>query len=110
MKHIIAAVALVALPIAAQAQQPPRYDVENHCEQVAGFGGEFSNTMYNSCIDMEQSAYNNVKRQWGTLPGSIQNHCHEVASFGSPGSYNMLESCIKMEMSAADNRSEFSFD
>lgn len=52
----------VVAPIAS-AQQVPRFDVEAHCEELAGFGGDHSNTMYNTCIDVEQSAYNGLKRQ-----------------------------------------------
>ncbi|MBY6206904.1 MULTISPECIES: hypothetical protein [Halomonas] len=98
---------LMAAPALAEI---PRFDVETHCEQVAGFGGDFSNTMYNSCIDMEQGAYNGLKGRWATLPPTIQSHCEEVASFGGPGSYTMLQSCVDMEVSAGSNRSEFSFD
>lgn len=110
MKALITA-ALAILPLAtAQADQIPRFDVETHCEQVAGFGGDYSSTMYNSCIDQEQGAYNNLKGQWGSLSSRIQDHCEQVAGFGGPGSYTMLESCVQMESSAANNRSEFSFD
>lgn len=100
----------MVVAVAASAQTMPRFDVETHCEQVAGFGGEFSNTMYNSCVDMEQSAYSGLKEGWSSLPATIQNHCEEVAGFGGPGSYTMLESCVDMEVSAGSNRSEFSFD
>ena len=66
--------------------------------------------MYNSCIDQEQGAYNNLKDRWASLSDRIQGYCDEVASFGGPGSYTMLESCVQMESSAANNRSKFSFD
>lgn len=110
MRALIAAITLAALPIIAQAQQPPRYDVEGHCETVASFGGEFSNTTFNGCIEMEQSAYNQLKGTWNDLPPNVQNHCHEVATFGGEGSYSTLQGCVQMEVSAGENRSEFSFD
>lgn len=94
----------------AMAADMPRFDVEGHCGQVAAVGGSPSNTLYNSCIDMEQTAYNGLKGQWASLPASIQNHCLDVASVGGPGSYSLLESCVDMEVSAGSNRSEFSFD
>ncbi|QFT84471.1 hypothetical protein FIU88_05690 [Halomonas sp. THAF12] len=103
--------ALVAFfPLASSAADMPRFDVEAHCEQVAAVGGSPSNSLYNSCIDMEQSAYNGLKDQWSGLPANIQNHCRNVASVTGPGSYSLLESCVDMEVSAGNNRSEFSFD
>lgn len=107
---VAAASLLLWVPIMASAQQVPRFDVEAHCEELAGFGGEYSNTMYNTCIDVEQSAYDGLKGQWASLPASIRNHCEELARFGGPGSYSMLETCVDMEVSAGNNRSQFSFD
>ncbi|MCK2183638.1 hypothetical protein [Halomonas getboli] len=94
----------------AFAADIPRFDVEAHCGQVASISGDSSNMLYNSCIDMEQSAYNGLKGQWSGLPSNIQSHCQDVASVGGPGSYSLLESCVQMEVSAGNNRSEFSFD
>ncbi|MBB3185739.1 hypothetical protein FHR95_003332 [Halomonas fontilapidosi] len=110
---MVAIAAVISTPLVstlASAQQIPRFDVETHCEQVASFGGDFSNTLYNSCVDMEQSAYNGLKGPWASLPANVRNHCHDVASFGGPGSYTLLESCVQMEVSAGSNRSQFSFD
>ncbi|MCK0743549.1 hypothetical protein [Chromohalobacter nigrandesensis] len=101
---------VVMLAATAQAQQAPRYDVESHCEQVASVGGSPSNTMYNSCIEMEQQAYDNIKQGWSSIPGGTQQHCDQVATVGGAGSYTMLESCVQMETQAADDRSEFNFD
>ncbi|PAU76547.1 hypothetical protein [Halomonas salipaludis] len=111
MKRLILAVAAaLALPAMAHAQDIPRYDVEDHCEQVAGFGGSFSNSTYNGCIQMEQSAYNGLRDQWQQLPASIRQHCNDVASFGGAGSYSTLQGCVQMEVSAGENRDSFSFD
>ena len=46
------------------AQEMPRFDVDAHCRQVAGFGGSFSDTILGSCVDMEQSAYDGMKAGW----------------------------------------------
>ncbi|SFT54860.1 hypothetical protein [Halomonas saccharevitans] len=96
--------------ISVGAQQVPRFNVEAHCEQVASISGDSSNMLYNSCIDIEQTAYSGLKGQWSSLPANIQNHCRDVASVTGPGSYSLLESCVDMEVSAGNNRSEFSFD
>ncbi|WP_275286907.1 hypothetical protein [Halomonas elongata] len=110
MKYqLILAVGLSALSGMALASGIPRFDVEGHCEQVASVGGS-SNMLYNSCIDMEQQAYDNLKPAWSNLPGNIQSHCTDVSSVGGPGSYSLLESCVQMETEAANNRESFSFD
>src|SRR5437660_8260042 len=82
------------------AQEMPRFDVDAHCRQVAGFGGSFSQTVFGSCLDMEQSAYDGMKAGWLTLPAAARQHCVQVASFGGPGSYSILQSCIQMEVQA----------
>ena len=87
----------------------PRYDVEAHCNEVAGFGGEFSEMMYDGCFDMEQAAYNNLKDRWTDLPGRMRGHCEDIASFGGPGSYSMLEGCVQMEEAAASTDNTFQY-
>jgi hypothetical protein len=102
--------ALIMLASTGVAADMPRYEAEAHCEEVAAFGGEKSAMLYNSCVDMEQSAYNELKEVWQTVPAATQTHCDDVASFGSHGSYSLLESCVDMKTRAAENQSEFSFD
>lgn len=101
---------LALLAATAQANELPRFDVEAQCEQVASFGGDFSNTTYNGCIQMEQSAYNRLRENWASLPGNIRRQCVEVATFGGPGSYSTLGGCVDMEVQAGSNRQSFSFD
>ena len=111
MKSSALAVILPALffPASAQAQQLPHFDVTTHCKEVASFGGSYSAMLNNSCIDMEQDAYNHLKPVWGRLPGSMRDHCTEVAAFGGPGSYSLLESCVKMESDAASSQKTFRY-
>jgi|GEM_PF-2769726 len=92
------------------AGEIPRFDVEASCEQLASLGGEFSNTLFNSCIAGEQSAYDGLKGAWNSIPAGIRSQCVELATLGGPGSYTLLDSCIGMEMQAADNRASFSFE
>ncbi|MBC6436717.1 MAG: hypothetical protein GDA52_00950 [Rhodobacteraceae bacterium] len=63
--------------------QIPRYDVEAHCDMIAGFGGTYSNEMYNFCIQSEQAAYNALQPMWDSVPGRIQTHCKQIATFAS---------------------------
>lgn len=95
---------------ASFAGEIPRFDVETQCEQIAGFGGEFSNSTYNGCIAMEQSAYDRLKQSWDSIPSGIRSQCIEIATFGGPGSYSTLGGCIDMETQAAANKKSFSFD
>lgn len=92
----------------AQAQMPS-YDVEKHCEKIASFGGSRSEMLYESCFDMEQSAYDATKPIWSSLPQAMKSHCNRVAAFGGSGSYSLLQSCIDMERSSASNNARREF-
>lgn len=109
----LAAKALLIFLLAAAsqltlAQDMPRFDVEAHCEDVAEITGG-SHQIFNSCIQMEQGAYNGLKNRWANLSRRIQIHCQDVAKV-TGGSYQILQSCVQMEEDAAGNRQSFSFD
>ncbi|MDV7341791.1 hypothetical protein RYZ26_19480 [Terasakiella sp. A23] len=91
----------------ANASELPRYDVNGHCENVSKVSGG-SNMIFNSCIDMEQKAYVNIKTTWSETPQKTQSHCDQVGKV-SGGSYSILESCIKMEMRANKNKKKFEY-
>ena len=111
MKRVLQATVLAGcLPMAALADEIPRFDVETQCEMVASIGGEFSNVTYNGCIQMEQAAYNRLQTEWASIPGGVRRQCEEVATVTGSGSYSTLGGCIDMETQAADNRKSFSFD
>ena len=101
---VFAAVVIWASPALAEI---PHFDVEGRCDEVAGFGGTYSNAMFNFCINAEQDAYDALKAYWASLPPTIQEHCKEIATFGSPGSYEMLKFCVDEERDAGSNRSTF---
>lgn len=103
--------ALVFSPLSmamAQDASMPRFDVENHCQQVAEMSGG-SHMIYNGCMDMEQSAYDGLKGRWGGLPDRVRSHCRQVAEVGGGGSYSTLQGCVQMEMEAADNPKSFQY-
>ena len=87
----------------------PRYDVESQCTSVASFSGDYSASLFNGCIDMEQSAYNAVKQSWERLPETMQSHCNSVASFSGAGSYSLLEGCVRMELEATNSSKTFKY-
>lgn len=108
MRYFIFVVAALALSPLANASELPRFDVEAGCEDVAGMAGG-SHQIYNSCIQMEQQSYNNLRDRWADIDSGVRRSCIDVAGFGGD-SYQILESCIQMEESAAGNRQSFSFD
>ena len=101
-------VVALAVPTGALAD-PPRYDVAVHCTEVASFGGEYSEMMYDGCFDMEQASYDNLKRRWDAIPSRMRQHCDEVATFGGTGSYALLEGCVQMEEAAASTDNTFQY-
>jgi hypothetical protein len=107
MQSRVIIVVLATLSFApAAAQDMPRFAVEAHCRQIASFGGSYSASLYGSCMDMEQTAYDNLKGLWGRLPANMRRHCQQIAAVAGSGSYSLLESCIQMETSAGErNRS-----
>lgn len=108
MRKTFLLIALSFVSFSIYASELPRYDVPAGCQEVANFGGG-SHQIYNSCIQMEQAAYNNLKDRWESIAVGIRRSCIDVASFGG-SSYQILESCIQMEEGAAGNPETFSFD
>lgn len=62
--------------------------------------------IFDSCIGMEQQAYDKLKRNWFSIPARTQSYCDEVGCAGGQ-SNSILESCIGMEMDAAGNSPAF---
>lgn len=91
----------------AAAQDIPRYNPSEHCQKVADVSGG-SSMIYNSCIEMEQNAYDKRKANWSSLSTKSRSYCDEVAKV-SGGSYAILDSCIDMETDASTSTPEFRF-
>jgi len=100
-----AALLLLAWPGSAHAV--PRYDVPNYCKEVSDISGG-SSMIYNSCIEMEQDAYDGLKSQWESIPSRTRDYCDEVGRV-SGGSYSILKSCVEMETDAAGETPEFRY-
>lgn len=98
----------LCLPLPAFAEIV-RFDAEAHCKQVAGFGGSYSNEMFNFCLNGEQRAYDALKSRWDAIAASIRTHCADVAAFGGPGSYEMLKFCVEQEEEAASSTPSFQY-
>lgn len=92
---------------AAYAAELPRYDPNSYCESVSAVSGG-SAMITNECIKMEQTAYNNLKRIWESVPSKTSTYCDRVART-TGGSYSILESCIEMEISESGAPQKFQF-
>jgi hypothetical protein len=90
----------ISVSALAQSAPMPYYDVERHCRRIASFGGSYSATLYDGCLDMEQNAYDNLKPYWSSLPSAMRQHCDRIARSGG-GNYTILEGCVQMEESAS---------
>ncbi|WP_299362726.1 hypothetical protein [uncultured Paracoccus sp.] len=100
-----AAATLCAAP--ALAADLPRYQVEDYCTQVSDVSGG-SRMIYNSCIDMEQTAYDHLRGDWSGLPAQARRYCDEVARV-TGGSYSILQGCIEMELGAGSSTPSFRY-
>src|SRR5215813_5601030 len=52
----------------AFAQTMPTYATSAHCQRLAGFGGTFSQSVYGSCLNIEQSAALALQNRWSSIP------------------------------------------
>ena len=84
----------------AFAQTIPSYATNAHCQRVAGFGGTFSQSVYGSCLNIEQSAALALQNRWSSIPASVRERCDRIASFGGSASYSILQNCVDVELAA----------
>jgi hypothetical protein len=84
----------------AFAQTIPSYGTNAHCQRLAAFGGTFSRSVYDSCLNVEQSAALALKDRWSSIPASVRERCDRIASFGGSASYSILQNCVDVEMAA----------
>ncbi len=92
----------------AHANALPRFDVPAYCRNVAGATGSYSSTIYGSCIDIEQQAYNALALTWDRNAPHSQEYCGQVAK--TVGSYQILQECLKQEASSDEKHAARSFD
>lgn len=103
MKHVVVLLAL--LPAVAVAQDLPRFDVDKYCESISQIGGG-SHSLFNTCVGLEQGAYDNLTASWDGVSARIRRHCAELGAIGG-GTYQMVETCVRMEQEAAGGRKTF---
>lgn len=101
-----AAALIISWAASTAAQDIPRYDPAIYCQKVADVSG--GSSIYNSCIEMEQNAYDKRKANWSSVSAKSRSYCDGVARV-SGGSYTLLDSCIDMESDASASTPEFKF-
>lgn len=75
----------------------PDYAVQAHCEGVARLGGTLAQTIYASCIEQEQAAYDALRPIWASLAETVRTQCDEITRFGgASGSFVMLRNCVEV--------------
>ena len=104
---VAALAALVSAPSWAQADVP-RYDPAAHCKRIASIGSS-SAVIERTCLQTEQSAYDDLKRRWDKVPSETASHCDRIARVGGDGTYVILKTCIETETDAAENMPAFNF-
>jgi hypothetical protein len=109
MRRVLSAAILLVGWGPVLAADMPHFDVAAQCKKVASFGGPFSETTFAGCMEMEQSAYDQLKETWPNLNTSMKNQCSKIASFGGPGSYTTLQGCVEMEREAASSNQNRQF-
>lgn len=105
----IFAVGLVMLIPSFALADIPKFDVDKHCDNIAKTMGQSSEMIRSGCFEQEQTAYNNLKQVWDTLPKSMQSHCTAIAKTMAPGSYMILEGCVIQEQESKNDNSQFQF-
>jgi GYF domain 2/Protein of unknown function (DUF2939) len=93
----------------ARAVPVPFYSVESWCQKVAKSGGAMSEVIYGGCINQEQSAHDDLKKLWNTLPAQTQNWCDRVARSTGDGSYVLLNGCVGQEITVGQENSKGQF-
>ena len=97
MSRVVGGVAVlwsVTAAISVRAQ-PPGYDIDSLCGEVARYGsGMPSPRMFQGCTAQERAARNQLAQIWEQIPVAVQRQCAEVARFVETGSYVMLQACV----------------
>jgi hypothetical protein len=81
--------------------KPPELPAEYHCQKITGK----SKSLYNTCIDQEQEAYDFLSRNWSMIDMEAVRYCEDLTII----SYALLKVCVEQEMDAGRNRKKFKY-
>jgi len=85
--------------VIAVADRVPTLNVEPSCRGAASAGLGTGRTVEN-CVNGENTARNDLVKNWGQFSASDKGHCLSMISTGGPPSYVELLSCLEMSRDA----------
>jgi len=104
MQPALAALALAALPLVSPvSDKVPMFDVAVSCRAAASAGLSVSES-YQSCMNDECSAHEELVRDWTTFTAADRGRCTAESSGDGLPSYVELLVCLQMSRDAARMR------
>ena len=104
MQPVFAAIALAALPLTSSASDKvPVFDVAASCRAAASAGLSVSES-YQSCMNDERSAREDLARDWAGFAAADRSRCTAESSGDGLPSYVELLVCLQMSRDAARMR------
>jgi hypothetical protein len=78
------------------ADQPPSFDMAATCRlHITAVYGVAAGPHYEKCMQNEQSALDQLQRQWLKFPDTARTHCASWETVGSAPSYVGLLTCLQ---------------
>jgi hypothetical protein len=110
LKALLAGV-MLAIPVAAKADDVPNLNVEPVCDGIAKQGGvTFHDPQIarekKNCLDTEASVRNELVKQWAKFDRSDRNSCVNESEMGGESSYTELLTCLEMARDVRALRAE----
>ena len=89
------------VPVAANADDVPKLNVEQVCEGIAKQGGvTFHDPAIaqekKNCLDSEQAIRDELVKQWPSFSPADKTHCVNELVMGGESSYTELLTCLEM--------------
>jgi len=104
MKLVLAAIAVSALPLVSPVNDKvPVFNVAVSCRAAASAGLSVSES-YQSCMNDERSAREELVRDWAAFAAGDRGRCTTESSGGGLPSYVELLVCLQMSRDAARMR------
>jgi hypothetical protein len=92
---------MLAIPVAAAADDVPNLNVEQVCDGIAKQGGvTFRDPQIaqekKNCLDTEAAVRNELVKQWGKFDRADRISCVNESEMGGQSSYTELLTCLEM--------------
>ena len=102
---------ILAIPVAAAADDVPNLNVEPVCDGIAKQGGvTFHDPQIaqekKNCLDTEATVRNELVKQWATFDRADRTSCVNESEMGGESSYTELLTCLEMARDVRALRAE----